>query len=185
MELNKKSPMTVSSSSIMASISAVTRGLSTRARLSLALFSTSSTAWVITWRVRSQKALFYKVWVMDSTSLHRFTVILDEGQHLRGYVYEVMLMGYHLHTTASVFAMFPTYFGKRLPNLEQIYVIHMYEGQVTWLPSTLAPPNTSSFPYIPLHPRFPAFLSSFKAVLNLSFYHTTFHSFVEFIRILI
>ena len=86
------------------------------------------------WRVRSQKTLFYRVQLSDSTSLHQLSAILDTGPHLRDYVHEVELTGYHLHTTTSIFALFPVVFAQKLPNLKQIYVAHLSESSAKWYP---------------------------------------------------
>ena len=85
-------------------------------------------------RIRSQKMLFYRVQLSDSTSLHQLSAILNAGQHLRDYVYAVELTGYHLHTTTSIFALFPVVFAQKLPNLKQIYVAHLSESSAKWYP---------------------------------------------------
>ena len=138
------------------------------------------------WRVRSQKTLFYRVRLSDSTSLHQLSAILDTGRHLRHYVYEVELTGYHLHTTTSIFALFPVIFAQKLPNLKQIYVAHLSESSAKWYrrKSESDPPKLKPLPYIPLHPRFPAFLSSFTSVSVLYLAWTTFRSFNEFARMI-
>ena len=63
-------------------------------------------------------------------------------------------------------------------------MVHLFEAQETRFSRTSDPPKTKSLPYIPLHPRFPAFLSSFTAVSELVLNDTTFHSFTGFARML-
>ncbi|KAM5545172.1 hypothetical protein V8D89_001283 [Ganoderma adspersum] len=135
------------------------------------------------WRIRSQKMLFYKVQLSDSPSFHKLVAILDTARHLYDYVHEVQLTGYHLHTTTSIFALFPAIFSRKLPNLERICVVHLLESSTTWYPRTSDPPKFKSLPYIPLHPHFPIFLSSFTAVSSLYLEYTTFSSFTELGRI--
>ena len=86
------------------------------------------------WRVRSQRTLFNSVQLSDNTSLRQLSTILNAGQHLRDYVHEVELTGYHLHTTTSIFALFPVVFAQNLPNLKQIYVAHLSESSAKWYP---------------------------------------------------
>ena len=136
------------------------------------------------WRVRSQRMLFYLVQLSDIISFRRLSATLDHGQHLRDYVRHIELTGYHLHNTTSIFSLFPIVFAGRLPNLERIDVVHLFEAQETRFSRTSDPPKAKSLPYIPLHPRFPAFLSSFATVLELVLNDTTFHSFTEFARML-
>ena len=136
------------------------------------------------WRIRSQRRLFYFVRLTSSTSFHRLSTILDSAQHLRDYVHHVELIGYHLHNTTSVFALFPVVFAGKLPNLERVDVVQLYDIHETWFPRTPDPLKARSLPYIPLHSRFPTFLSSFTAVSVLMLVRTTFRSFTEFARML-
>ena len=145
------------------------------------------------WRVRSQRMLFFKVQLSDGPSVHRLSVILDAGPHLRGYVHEVTLIGYYLNTTASIFAIFPIVFAGKLPNVQRVDVIHLNEHAQTttttttataWYPWTNPPYRAKPTLYIPLHPRFPTFLSSFTAVSSLALAYTMFRSFSEFARML-
>ena len=138
------------------------------------------------WRVRSQKTLFYRVQLSDNTSVRQLSAILDTRWHLRDYVHEIELTGYHLHTTTSIFALFPVIFAQTLPNLKQIYVAHLSESSAKWYPrkSESDPPKFKLLPYIPLHPRFPAFLSPFTSVSVLYLAWTTFRSFNEFARMI-
>ncbi|KAI1784994.1 hypothetical protein LXA43DRAFT_1100840 [Ganoderma leucocontextum] len=136
------------------------------------------------WRVRSQRVLFYRVQLSDTTSLHRLSTILDVGQHLRSYVHQVELTGYHLHATASIFALFPAVFAGKLPNVKQIDIVHILPN-TTWFSRTSdLPAKAKAIPYMPLHPRFPNFLSSFTAVSSLYLQGVTFRSFSEFARML-
>ncbi|KAI1784991.1 hypothetical protein LXA43DRAFT_171791 [Ganoderma leucocontextum] len=122
------------------------------------------------WRVRSQRVLFHKVQLSDTTSLHRLFTILDAGQHL--------------HTTASIFALFPAVLAGKLPNVKGIDIVHILPG-TTWFSRTShQPEKAKALPYIPLHPRFPNFLSSFTALSFLLLEYTTFRSFSEFARML-
>ena len=136
------------------------------------------------WRIRSQQTLFYSVRLSSSASFHRLSTILDSAQHLRDYVYHVELTGYHLHYTTSTFALFPVVFAEQLPNLERIDVEHLGGTDETWFPRTPDPPKARSLPYIPLHSRFPTFLSSFTSVSTLGLNYATFRSFTEFARML-
>ncbi|KAI1783774.1 hypothetical protein LXA43DRAFT_868211, partial [Ganoderma leucocontextum] len=136
------------------------------------------------WRVRAQRMLFYKVQLSDTTSLHQLSTILDIGQHLRSYVHQVELTGHHLHTTASIFALFPAVFAGKLPNVKEILIRHILPN-TTWFSRTSdLPAKAKALPYIPLHPRFPNFLSSFTAVSVLFLDETMFRSFSEFARML-
>ncbi|PIL26626.1 hypothetical protein GSI_11292 [Ganoderma sinense ZZ0214-1] len=136
------------------------------------------------WRVRSQKMLFYQVQLADTTSFRRLSTILDDAPHLRDYVFLVELTGYHLHYTTSIFALFPAVFAAKLPNLFRIDVVHFPDIVVTQFPRASDSPKARALPYIPLHPRFPAFLSAFTAVSELLLMDTTFRSFTEFARML-
>ncbi|KAM5545221.1 hypothetical protein V8D89_001332 [Ganoderma adspersum] len=126
----------------------------------------------------------------DRPSIHRLSATLDAGQHLRGYVHEVTLIGYYLNTTASIFAVFPAVFAGKLPNVRRIDVIHLNERMTTgtetgWYLRTSHPPYWAKpLPHMPLHPRFPTFLSSFAAVSFLALAYTVFHSFSECARML-
>ncbi|PIL32934.1 hypothetical protein GSI_05052 [Ganoderma sinense ZZ0214-1] len=135
------------------------------------------------WRVRSQKMLFYKVMLLEVTPLHKFAAVLDDGQHLRDYVHQVSLVGYHLHTTTSIFTLFAAVVSRKLPNLERIDVVHL-ESPATWCPRPPDPPKFKELPCIPIHPHFPAFLSTFTAVSHLRLEFITFRSFSEFARML-
>ena len=136
------------------------------------------------WRVRSQRVLFYKVQLSDRTSLHRLSAILDDAPHLREYVHEVDLTGYHLHNTTSIFALFPAAFARKLPKLERLYVGHLLDDAETWHPKPPDPPKAKALPYIPLHPYFPSILSSFTSISRLLLQNITFRSFGEFARVL-
>ncbi|KAI1784988.1 hypothetical protein LXA43DRAFT_171741 [Ganoderma leucocontextum] len=136
------------------------------------------------WRIRSQRMLFYRVQLSDGTSLHQLSTILHTGQHLRSYVHQVDLIGYSLHTTASIFALFPAVFAGKLPNIKEIRTRHILPG-TTWFTRTSdLPAKAKALPYIPLHSRFPNFLSSFTSVSSLWLECTTFRSFSEIARIL-
>ena len=136
------------------------------------------------WRVRSQRRLFYLVQLTNSVSFSRLSAILDNAQHLRDYVHHIQLTGYHLHNTTSIFALFPMVFVRKLPNLERLDIVHLNDANEIWFPRTPDPPKAKSLPYIPLHSRFPMFLSSFTAMSELVLQKTTFRSFTELIRML-
>ncbi|KAM5545177.1 hypothetical protein V8D89_001288 [Ganoderma adspersum] len=89
------------------------------------------------WRVRSQRMLFYKIQLSDTISFHRLSTILDDDHRLRGYVYQVELTGHHLHYTTSIFALFPVVFAGKLPNLEQVDVVHFSETEETRFPKAV------------------------------------------------
>ncbi|PIL32980.1 hypothetical protein GSI_05098 [Ganoderma sinense ZZ0214-1] len=112
------------------------------------------------WRVRAQRMLFYKVQLSDGVSLRRLSAILDTGQHLRGYVHEVVLVGHFLQTTASILPLFPVVFSGKLPNLYQLDIGSLQESDMAW------------------------FLSSFTGISHILLYSTTFRSFSEFARML-
>ena len=136
------------------------------------------------WRVRSQRMLFYKVQLSDTTSFRRLSTILDDARHLRDYVYQVGLAGYHLHNTTSIFALFPAVFAGKLPNLFLIDVVHFSDSEKTPFPRVLGTQKAKALPYIPLHPQFSAFLSAFTAVSILYLEGTTFRTFSEFTRMI-
>ncbi|KAM5545185.1 hypothetical protein V8D89_001296 [Ganoderma adspersum] len=120
----------------------------------------------------------------DNTSFRRLSIILDDGPHLRDYVYQVELTGYHLHNTTSIFSLFPVVFAGKLPNLKRIDVVHFSETDETGFSKTTVSPKAKSTPYIPLHPHFSAILRSFTAVSILYLEETTFRSFSEFLRMI-
>ncbi len=136
------------------------------------------------WRVRSQAMLFYRIRLSSTISLNRLSAVLDAARHLRDYVHEVELTGYHLHNTTSIVALFPVVFARKLPYLGRIDITHMLETDESWLPKGSDPPKAKSLPYIPLHPYFSTFLSSFTAVWVLVLHDTTFRSFSELRRVL-
>ena len=138
------------------------------------------------WRTRSQRMLFYRVQLSGTTPLRRLSTTLDAAQRLCDYVYEVQLTGYHLQSTTSIFSLFPAVFARKLPNLCRLEIVHLSENYEKWFPTgrTLDPPKSKSLPYIPLHSRFPAFLSSFTAVTFLYMQSTTVRSFSELARML-
>ena len=136
------------------------------------------------WRVRSQRMLFYKVQLSQTSSFYKFSAILNSGQHLRDYVHEVELTGYHLHTTTCIFTPFPAVFAHKLPKLKKIEVFSLLERFATWYPRTSDPPKFKSLPYMPLHSHFQLLLSSFTTVSSLYLEETTFRSFTEFARVL-
>ncbi|PIL32984.1 hypothetical protein GSI_05102 [Ganoderma sinense ZZ0214-1] len=136
------------------------------------------------WRVRSQRMLFYQVQLADATSFRRLSTVLDHAPHLRDYVFQVELTGYHLHYTTSIFALFPAVFTGKLPNLFHIDVVHFDDTEESNFSKTLDSPKAKALPYIPLHPRFPAFLSAFTAVSVFYLQDTTFRTFSEFARML-
>ncbi|KAM5537719.1 hypothetical protein V8D89_008606 [Ganoderma adspersum] len=136
------------------------------------------------WRFRAQRNLFYRPWLSDHTSLDLLSAILDEAQPLRGYVHEVILIGHHLHTTASIFPQFAPCFATKLPNLKCIRTLNLENEAETWFPRISDSPKTKHLQYIPLYPHFPGFLSSFKAVVFLDLKRITFRSFGESARVI-
>ncbi|PIL32982.1 hypothetical protein GSI_05100 [Ganoderma sinense ZZ0214-1] len=128
--------------------------------------------------------LFYQVQLADTTSFHHFSTIIDNAPHLRDYVYEVELTGYHLHNTTSILAPFLAVFAGKLPNLFRIDVVCIPDTMETRFSKTTGSPKAKALPYIPLHPRFPAFLSAFTDVSLLCLEKTTFVTFSEFTRML-
>ncbi|PIL29511.1 hypothetical protein GSI_08319 [Ganoderma sinense ZZ0214-1] len=124
------------------------------------------------WRIRAQKVLFYSIHLSDLTSLHALSTTLDCGPHLRLYVHEVVLISYHLHTTASTLSLFPALFAGRLPNLESIGVNHLSAAD-TWYPTNKKPDlpaKARTLPYI--------------LFMRASPRSTTFRAFSEFARML-
>ena len=142
------------------------------------------------WRVRSQRMLFYKIQLSAGSSLHRLIATLDSGQHLREYVHEVVLAEYYPHAPSSIFALFLAVFAGKLPNLRTIDIILQLHSTETEETSELYPdrPNRQEFKplqhAVPLHPRFPTFLSSFRTVSSMCLDGITFRSFTEFARML-
>ena len=90
------------------------------------------------WRVRSQKALFYSVILSDVATIRRFAAALETGPHLSQYVYEVTLIGYTLHTTASPLWHFPVILFGKLPRLRDLRVRRI-EDSTAWYPKASQP----------------------------------------------
>ncbi|TBU22500.1 hypothetical protein BD311DRAFT_770302 [Dichomitus squalens] len=135
------------------------------------------------WRVRSQRNLFYSVVLHDLAALHRFAAVLDNGPHLRDYVHEVTLIGRTLHTTASPLSVFPVVLHGKLPRLEELTINHVREDE-SWYPRTpVVSEIAKPLQYLPLHPRFPHFLSAFKNVARLFVIKVTFLHLNDFVRI--
>ena len=133
------------------------------------------------WRVRAQRMIFYLVHLSTVSSLKRFSAVLHVGQHLGTFVHQVMVVGRHLHTTTSLLSLFYTVLAGRLPNLQGLHIRHIKESD-TWYSEESNSPEGKPLPYIPLHPRFPTFLSSFKQLSNLYLEGTVFRSFNEVAR---
>ncbi|KAM5545219.1 hypothetical protein V8D89_001330 [Ganoderma adspersum] len=147
------------------------------------------------WSIRAQIRLFHFVHLPDVHSLYRFAAILQAKRYLGTFVHEVSLIGHALHTTASTLSLFPVVFAGKLPNLEELYVQHISESE-TWYPKTTPAPEPvpvdqvarkgpKSLPYIPLHPRFPTFLSALGTITTLALDNITFRSFGEFARLVL
>ena len=148
------------------------------------------------WSIRAQIRLFRFIHLPDVHSLYRFAAILQEKHSLGTFVHEVSLIGRSLHTTASTLSLFPVIFAGKLPNLEELYVQHISESD-TWYPKPTPAPQSvggadlvarkgpKPLPYIPLHPRFPAFLSALGTITTLALDNVTFRSFGEFARLVL
>ena len=144
------------------------------------------------WSIRAQIRLFHFIHLPDVHSLYRFAGILNSKHYLGTFVHEVSLIGHSLHTTASTLSLFPVIFAGKLPNLEELYVQHISESE-TWYPkATPAPdpvdrmaPKSKPLPYIPLHLRFPTFLSALGTITTLALDNVTFRSFSEFARLVL
>lgn len=146
------------------------------------------------WSIRAQIRLFRFIHLPDVHSLYRFAAILQAKHSLGTFVHEVSLIGRSLHTTASTLSLFPVIFAGKLPNLEELYVQHISESDTRYPKPTPAPQlvgdadlvahkGPKSLPYIPLHPRFPAFLSALGTITTLALDNVTFRSFAEFARL--
>ena len=126
------------------------------------------------WRVRSQRNLFYSVVLHGEKALRRFVAVLDTGPHLCDYVREVTLIGHSLHTTsASPLSLFPVALPGKLPELRELSISRVREDE-DWYPETSELEAVKSLGHLPLHPRFPLFLSAFATIASLSIYNVTF-----------
>ena len=118
------------------------------------------------WRVRSQRNLFYSVVLHGTEAVRRLASVLDNGHHLRDYIHEVLLIGRTLHTTTSPLSLFPVALYGKLPRLVKLLVKHVLEDE-DWYPRTSGSETAKPLEHLPLHPRFPVFLSAFTAVTRL------------------
>ncbi|TBU51527.1 hypothetical protein BD310DRAFT_971218 [Dichomitus squalens] len=136
------------------------------------------------WRVRSQVRLFYCVVLHDAEALQTFAAVLDTAPHLRDYVHEVTLVGRTLHTTASPLSPFPIVLYGKLPRLEELW-IRRVDDEETWYPIASRLETGAPLLCLPLHPRFPIFLSAFSTVTRLSVSRVTFQRFSDLIKMAI
>ena len=132
------------------------------------------------WRVRSQRNLFYSVVLHSTEAVHKLASVLDTGPHLRDYVREVLLIGRTLHTTSSPLSLFPIMLYRKLPRLVRLITKHVTDEE-DWYPTTCTNETAKPSTHLPLHPRFPLFLSSFTTVTRLVLIDVTFVHFNEFL----
>ena len=126
------------------------------------------------WRVRSQRNLFYAVVLKDIATLRKFSAVLDDAPHLRDYVREVALVARTLHTTASPLSLFPIILHSKLPILEEFSIKCVTDVEDRYPSAFTRDPTTEPLKYLPLHPRFPIFLSAFTAITRLFVISVTF-----------
>ena len=132
------------------------------------------------WRVRSQRNLFYSVVLHGTDAVRRLASVLDNGPHLRDYVREVLLIGRTLHTTTSPLSLFPVMLYGKLPKLVRLIAKHVMDEE-DWYPTTSENKTAKPSTHLPLHPRFPLFLSAFTTITRLVLIDVTFVHFNEFL----
>ena len=137
------------------------------------------------WRVRSQMRLFYSVVLHDLAAVYKIAAVLETGPHLRDYVHEVTLVGSTMHTTASPVSHFLIALYRKLPRLEDLritrqddvshWTLHAHQG--------VEPGTEKQLQFLPLHPRFPVFLSAFATIARLVIFRVTFQHFGELLKV--
>ena len=132
-------------------------------------------------RIRSQMRLFHSVILHDVAAVHRFSAALESGPHLSDYVYEVMLVGRTLQTTANPLCNFPVALHGKLPRLQTFLVRHI-DDCADWYPNSSRPATGRRLQYLPLHPRFPLFFSSLTTITTLSIRNVIFRHFSDLVR---
>ena len=135
------------------------------------------------WRTRSQRNLFYFVILHGTEAIRRLAVVLDNGPHLCHYVREVILVGRTLHSTTNSLSLFPVALQGKLPRLSDFTVAHVLEDE-DWYPRMSESHPTKLLEHLPLHPRFPLFLSAFTTVTRLFVFDVTFRHFNDFLGML-
>ena len=135
------------------------------------------------WRTRSQRNLFYSVVLCATEAVYKLAAVLDNGPHLRDYVREVLLVAHTLHTTTNSLSLFPIVLHGKLPNL-RLFTIQHVAASNKWSPRTSDSETTKPLEHVPLHPRFPLFLSAFTAITRLQLLRVTFRHFNDFLAMI-
>lgn len=132
-------------------------------------------------RIRSQRNLFYSVELHNMQEMHKFSAILGNGPHLCDYVREVVLIGHTLHTATGLLSFFPLALHGRLPRLRTFDVGHGKEDSVGPIRTPELGSTNAIVDHLPLHPRFPLFLSAFTTITSLTVHNVTFRHFNDFL----
>ena len=135
------------------------------------------------WRVRSQRWLFYCVNFDDPAPLQRFAAVMETSPHLRDYVHQAVFKGPCLYTVASPLSLFPVILQGKLPKLQQITIRCDIAGEGLRQPSSTAVAARQP-PYIILHPRFTLYLSAFTSVTSLRLVDVTFQHYNDLARVI-
>ena len=135
------------------------------------------------WRICSQRNLFYSVVLRSTEAVRRLARTLDNGPHLSHYIREVVLIGHTLHTTTSPLLLFPLALYGKLPRLKDLAVSHVAEDE-DWYPRMSESETAKLLEHLPIHPRFPLFLSAFTTVTRLSILTVKFRHFNDFLGML-
>ena len=133
------------------------------------------------WRVRSQRWIFYCVTFNDTAPLQRFVAVMEASPHLRDYVHQAVFRGPGLYTVASPLSLFPVILQGNLPKLQQITIRCDIAGEDSYLPSSTSV-AARRLPHIVLHPRFTLYLSAFTSVTSLRLFDVTFQHYNDFAR---
>lgn len=136
------------------------------------------------WRVRSQMRLFYSVVLREAAAVHRFAVALGTGPHLREYVHEVILIGRRMQMTTSPLSHFPIVLHGKLPRLRTLHITQAGDSEDS-KPEVSRPGTARRLRYVPLHPRFPLFLSAFTTITTISITSMKFQCFSDLAKIAI
>ena len=125
--------------------------------------------------------------ISDPVALEKLSAALEVGIHLRDYVHKITLVESSDYTTSSVVSLFSVALQRKLPGLQELGLTSNsdyspYSGNAGPRPSSCGPTTTRQQICIPLHPRFPVFLSTFTIVSRLHISHVTFQRFSGFAR---
>ena len=122
------------------------------------------------WRIRAQTRLFQSIISRARASLYDLSDFLLHSQFSR-HVRKVTLMSSLLHSANSPFALFPSALQGRLPNLEELHIVHVPQASMT---------EEKHLPSVPLNQHCFIRLSSFTTITVLRLERTTFTNFGDF-----